>query len=100
MNYFSHMKNAVPWELVEAHLEKNPAYMKALKKTELEYALAREIISARLRKNMTQKDVAIAMDTKQSVISRVENANTVPSLSFLKRLAVVLDAKLHVELTI
>jgi len=37
------------------------------------------------------------MNTKQSVISRVENAKTVPSLSFLKRLAQVLDASLQVQ---
>lgn len=94
------MKNIISWEKVEESLQKNPAYIQAMQETALEYDLARTIIKARLRKNMTQKDVAIAMDTKQSVISRVENARTVPSLSFLKRLADVLGAKLLVELTI
>ncbi|MBI2443151.1 MAG: helix-turn-helix transcriptional regulator [Candidatus Levybacteria bacterium] len=38
-----------------------------------------------------------SLNTKQSVISRVENAKTVPSLSFLKRLTQVLDASLQVQ---
>lgn len=55
------------------------------------------IIEARIKKGLTQADLAKAMNTKQSVISRVENAKTVPSLSFLKRLAQVLNASLQVE---
>ncbi|MEK7517997.1 MAG: helix-turn-helix transcriptional regulator [Patescibacteria group bacterium] len=40
-----------------------------------------------MEKGLTQAEIVKKMNTKQSVISRVENTKTVPSLSFLKRLA-------------
>lgn len=76
---------------------KNSAFRKAYKESKLEYQIARALIKARLEQGMTQKELAKRLKTKQSVISRVENAKTVPSLSFLKRLAGVLKASLQVE---
>jgi len=75
----------------------NPAFKKAYEESELEYQVARALIKARLEKGYTQKQLAEKLHTRQSVISRVENAKTVPSLSFLKRLAEVLDASLQVH---
>lgn len=76
---------------------RNPAFRKAYRESELEYQIARALIIARLKKGYTQKYLAKKLRTKQSVISRVENARTVPSLSFLKRLATVLNASLRVQ---
>ena len=87
----------VDWDDFKKELESQPGFKEALKKTELEFQVARAIIEARIKKGMTQEDLAKAMNTKQSVISRAENAKTVPSLSFLKRLAQVLDASLQVQ---
>lgn len=87
----------VDWDDFSKELEKQPGFKEALKETELEYQIAHAIIEARVKKGLTQEDLAKAMNTKQSVISRVENARTVPSLSFLKRLAQVLDASLQVQ---
>lgn len=93
------MKNYghVDWDDFEKELFKQPGFKEAVKETELEFQVARAIIEARIKKGMTQADLAKAMNTKQSVISRAENAKTVPSLSFLKRLAQVLDASLQVQ---
>lgn len=77
-------------------LLKNPAFKKAYEESELEYQIARALIKARIEKGLTQKQLADKLQTRQSVISRVENAKTVPSLSFLKRLAEVLNASLQV----
>lgn len=90
-------KNYVRWEDFEKELLKQPGFKEALKETELEYEIARALIKARIEKGLTQAEIAKRMKTKQSVISRVENARTVPSLSFLKRLAQVLDASLQVK---
>lgn len=86
------------WDEYEQKLLKKPGVRKALKETELEYSIARMIIDARLNKGFTQKELAAALHTKQSVISRVENAKTTPSLAFLKRLAEVLGYSLQVQL--
>jgi len=87
----------VDWDDFKKELESQPGFKEALKETELEFQVARAIIEARIKKGLTQEDLAKAMNTKQSVISRVENAKTVPSLSFLKRLAQVLNASLQVQ---
>jgi ribosome-binding protein aMBF1 (putative translation factor) len=88
------------WEIHKKKLLKDPEVKIALEETRLEYEIARAVIKARIEKGLTQKDLADALNTKQSVISRVETAQTTPSLSFLKRLAVALDASLRVELKI
>jgi transcriptional regulator with XRE-family HTH domain len=85
------------WETHKKLLLKNPKFRKALKETRVEYEIARAIILARLKNKMTQKELARKLKTKQSVISRVENAQTTPSLTFLKRLASVFNADLKIE---
>lgn len=78
-------------------LLKNPTFRKIYEETELEYQIARALIRARIEKGLTQKELAKKLHTKQSVISRVENAKTMPSLSFLKRLAQALNTSLQVQ---
>ncbi len=87
----------VDWDDFEKQLLKQPGFKEAAEETRLEYEIARALIKARIEKGLTQAEVARLMNTKQSVISRVENARTTPSLAFLKRLAGVLNASLHVQ---
>ncbi len=85
------------WDDFKKELESRPGFKEAQEETRLEYEVARALIKARIERGLTQAEIAKRMNTKQSVISRVENARTIPSLSFLKRLAQVLDASLHVD---
>ena len=85
------------WDTHKKQLLKDPEFRKAYKESRLEYEIARAIIHARLKKGFTQKQLADKLNTKQSVISRVESANTTPSLSFLKRLAQALNTSLQVQ---
>ena len=87
----------VDWNDFEKQLLKQPGFKEAAEETRLEYEIARTLIKARIEKGLTQAEVARLMNTKQSVISRVENTRTTPSLAFLKRLATVLDASLQVQ---
>lgn len=89
--------NYLDWEDFEKELLQRPGFKKAVEETRLEFEIAHALIKARIEKGLTQAEIAKRMKTKQSVISRVENAKTVPSLSFLKRLARVLDASLKVQ---
>lgn len=86
------------WKTHKAELLKDPEVQKALKENELEFQIAKAIIEARINKGLSQKELATKLHTKQSVISRVENAKTTPSLSFLKRLADVLHLSLQIQL--
>lgn len=85
------------WKTHKKLLLKRSKFKIALKETELEYQIARMLIEARINKGYTQKQLAKKLDTKQSVISRVESARTLPSLSFLKKLATALDSNLKLE---
>lgn len=92
--------NYTDWEDFEKELFKQPGFKEAVEETRLEYEIAHALIEARLKKGLTQAEIARRMHTKQSVISRAENARTVPSLSFLKRLAKVLGASLQIQFKI
>ncbi|MEK7121712.1 MAG: helix-turn-helix transcriptional regulator [Patescibacteria group bacterium] len=75
---------------------KNPKFKKAWKDSETEYQLAVKVIEARLRRKMSQRDLAKKVKTSQAAISRVEAMNGNPSLSLLKRIASALDTKLSI----
>jgi ribosome-binding protein aMBF1 (putative translation factor) len=85
------------WETHKKKMLANPKIRQALKESELEFQIARSLIETRIKKGLTQADIAKKMNTRQSVISRVENAQTTPSLSFLKRLASALQTSLQVQ---
>lgn len=88
------------WKTYRQKLLKNPKFVQAIKETELEYEIARAVIKARLERGLSQQQLAEKLHTKQSVISRMERAQTTPSLSFLKRLAEVLGGSLQVKLRV
>lgn len=85
------------WKTHKKQLLKKPEFREALKENEIEFQIAKAIIEARIKKGLTQEDLAKKMKTKQSVISRVENTKTIPSLSFLKRLADAMSLPLKVS---
>lgn len=84
------------WETHKKQLLKDPKFRKALEETRLEYEVARAVIRARVKHKLTQKELARKLKTQQSVISRLENAQTTASLSFLQRLASVFGGKIEV----
>jgi transcriptional regulator with XRE-family HTH domain len=64
-----------------------------------EYELAKSMIEQRLRKKMTQEDVAKKTCMPQSTISRIEGlTHGLPKLSTLKKIAEALDAKLVIKI--
>lgn len=85
------------WSTHKKRLLKDPKFRRALKYVELEYRIAREVIAQRIKHKLTQKQLAQKLKTRQSVVSRVENAKTTTSLSFLKRLAEVFNTTLSVS---
>ena len=85
------------WEDYEKELLKQPGFKEALAETELEYQVARVLIKARVEKGFTQAKLAKKLKTTQSVVSRVESGRSLPSLTFLKRLAEALNVSLQVQ---
>jgi ribosome-binding protein aMBF1 (putative translation factor) len=64
-----------------------------------EFALIRAVLDARLKKGLTQEDLAQKIGTKQSVISRLESGRANPSFSFLKKIAHALNYHLEIRFT-
>ncbi len=64
-----------------------------------EYELARRIIRQRIKKKMTQEDIAQKTGMPQPTISRIEGlTHGLPKLSTLKKIADALDARLVIKL--
>lgn len=87
------------FERTKKKLLKNPEFKKLYEESRPEFEIARSVIRARIEQGLTQTQLARRLKTRQSVVSRVENAKTVPSLSFLKRLAQALSLHLEIRFT-
>ncbi len=78
---------------------KRQGFREAYDALEVEYALAREMLSARSRAGLTQEAVAVRMGTTKSAVSRLESAGRhAPSVASLKKYAEAVGCKLKIEL--
>ncbi|MEA2112777.1 MAG: helix-turn-helix transcriptional regulator [Patescibacteria group bacterium] len=67
---------------------------KEYEKLGVEFSLIEKIIEERIKKGLTQKELAKVIGTKQSAISRFESGSGNPTLSFIGKVSDVLDLKL------
>ncbi len=78
---------------------KRSGFREAYAALEIEYALAREMLSARSRAGLTQEAVAVRMGTTKSAVSRLEAAGKhAPSVASLKKYAEAVGCQLKIEL--
>ncbi len=84
------------WEDYEKKLMKRKGFKKLAEKNEPKYQLVRSLIGARIKKNMSQKELAKRIGSKQPVISRLENMESYPTLFLLERISKALRTKLFV----
>ena len=92
--------NKRPVYTFQDHLKellKNPEFKKEWEDSEVEYQLGRRLIEVRLKRNLSQRELAKRVGTSQAAISRIEAMNANPSLSFLKRIASALNTKLQIS---
>lgn len=86
------------WEDLEKELLSDPKVKKEYDRLAPRYAVISQLISARIKQHMTQKEVAKKAGTKQSAIARLESGSTNPSLEFLQKIAQGMGYKLTVNL--
>jgi ribosome-binding protein aMBF1 (putative translation factor) len=91
-------KLGVPLDEVFAESEKDPRWAEAYAKADIEVRLAIQIAKARAKAHMTQGQLAKAVGTTQSVISRIERANQNLTVNTLSRIAAVLHSTLVIQL--
>ena len=85
-------KSFTDWQ---AEQLKDPDFVAAANVLEPGYQIAQ----LRIQRGLTQAQLAEMVGTRQPSIARLENGNSIPSLSFLKRIADALDARIEVRLT-
>jgi len=78
---------------------KDPEYRREYERLAFEFEIVRQIIDARIKRKITQEELAKRMGTGQAVISRLETANAKPSLSLIQRLADALNLKVELRFT-
>lgn len=76
---------------------KNPKIKAEYEKLQPEFAMIQAVIDARVKKGVTQKELAEKIGTKQSVISRLESGRANPTINFLKKLAQALNSRLEIK---
>lgn len=80
------------------NLMKDPEFARAYADSAEEFALAREIIKARVAAGLSQQELAKKMETTQSAVARLESGQHLPSMSTLKKLAKATGTKLSIHL--
>jgi predicted transcriptional regulator len=86
------------WNKAKTIILKNKEVQDELKKNEADYKIIEEIILARKERNLTQKDLAELIGTRQSNISRLESGNYNPTLEFLNKIALAVGKELEVRI--
>jgi DNA-binding XRE family transcriptional regulator len=83
-------KTSKEWQ---AEQRQDPEFVSAERELEPGYQVAR----LRIQRGLTQKQLAEKVGTRQPSIARLENGTSVPSLSFLNRIAKALDARIELH---
>lgn len=90
------MKN---WQQLKSELLQNKDVKKEYDRLAPRYKAISALISARIKKGITQKELAQKVGTKQSAIARFEAGGVNPSLGFLERIADVMGYKVNISLS-
>lgn len=88
--------NLIVFEDLKREWMKNPEFRMEYDKLEPEFQIARQIIGARIKRKMSQQQLAKKAGTGQAVISRLEGMNAKPSISLLSRVAQALGTKIQI----
>lgn len=75
-------------------LFRNKKLREIRERNRLKYQMANLVFEARLKKKMTQAQLARRIGTKQPSIARIENGDTLPSLTMLEEIAKALGTVL------
>ena len=76
---------------------KDPEYRKVHEELAPEFALARALIEARTRADLTQAELAKRMKTTQSTVARLESGRVHPSTRTLERIARATGTQLRIS---
>lgn len=87
----------IPFEKIERRWARNPIVQKAYDDLEPEYQLVKSLIEIRVKKNLSQGELAEKVGMKQPVISRIESMRSLPSVATLKKISKALGEPLLIR---
>lgn len=85
------------WKIIKRELLKDKRVAEEYKRLTPRYTLVSQLIEARVKKGLTQEQLARRVGTRQSAIARVESGRANPSIDFLQRLTNALGSKLIIQ---
>lgn len=88
-----------PLKDLKKGLLRDPEARVAYDALDLEFQAARIVIGARSAAGLTQQELADRMQTKQSVVARLEGGGQLPSLTTLQKIAQATGQTLTLEVT-
>ena len=89
----------IPFDEIAAQWLKDLEVKREYNALEAEFAIASELIRARLRAGLSQAELAERMGTSQSAIARLESGQTLPSTKTLLRFAEATKSKVELRLS-
>ena len=79
-----------------AEMMKKPGYKEAYDALELEFAVLDALIEARIKKNMTQRQLAAKLGVHQSSLARFESSRSNPTFAWFCKVARGLGLKIKI----
>ena len=89
----------IPYKVFKARILADPEVKREYEALEAEFAIAKELIRARMRARLSQAELAKRMGTSQSAIARLESGQTLPSTKTLLRFAEATRSKVELRLS-
>ena len=89
---------SVPIEPYFEQRMKDPEFRREYEALEPEFQIIRQIIDLRLKRKMSQAQLAEKVGTQQPSIGRLESRGQIKNLDYLQKIADALDANLEVRL--
>jgi len=86
------------WNQFKKELLKDKGVRTEYERLEPQYQVVSQLIDARIKKGITQRELAKKMGTKQPAIARLESGNTNPTIGFLEKASKALDTKITVSI--
>jgi ribosome-binding protein aMBF1 (putative translation factor) len=87
------------YKALKTQLLKDKEIKKAYDELGSEFVVIEKLIDQRIKRGLSQADLAEKIGTKQSAISRFESGSYNPTIDFLYKVADALDAKLKITVS-
>jgi DNA-binding XRE family transcriptional regulator len=87
------------WNDFKKKLLSEPGVRKEYERLEPRYEVIKKLIELRIKNEMTQKQLAKKLNTKQASISRFESGNVNPTVDFMLMVSQALGKKLNITFT-